>query len=123
MDAAQEVLSAAEERASALAEGDTGRLTGLLHEQFKWTTHLGETYDRTEYIRRNTQGHTVWRSQDLTSAEVVVVADTAVLYAETTDVVLPDEEPVTFRMPMTQVWVRLDGGWKCLAGHAGPRRS
>ena len=58
------------------------------------------------------------------SADVVVVGDTAVLYVEVTDVVLTDdEEPETFRMPMTQVWVRRDGDWKCLAGHAGPRRT
>ena len=72
----------------------------------------------------NTEGHTVWRSQDLSSAEVVVVGDTAVLYAEVTDVVLSeDDHAETFRMPMTQVWVRLGGRWTCLAGHAGPRRS
>jgi len=85
---------------------------------------VGETHTRLEYILRNTQGHAVWRSQRLSSVEVVVVGDTAVLYAEVTDVVLSEaDEPETFRMPMTQVWVRLDGGWKCLAGHAGPRWS
>ena len=62
----------------------------------------------------------VWRND----AEVVVVGGTAVLYAEVTDVVLStQDEPETFRMPMTQVWVRKDDGWKCIAGHAGPRRS
>lgn len=54
----------------------------------------------------------------------MVVGDTAVLYAEVTDVVLSDgDKTETFRMPMTQVWVRLPDGWTCLAGHAGPRRS
>lgn len=124
MEAAQQVIEAAEARASALADGDAERLSGLLHEDFRWTAHLGETYDRQEYIRRNTDGRTVWQSQDLTSTDVVVVGDTAVLYAEVTDVVLTgDEEPETFRMPMTQVWVRQGGDWKCLAGHAGPRRT
>jgi uncharacterized protein (TIGR02246 family) len=124
MDAEQEVMSAAEERASALAAGDAERLAALLHDDFRWTSHLGDTYSRSEYIRRNTEGDTVWRSQQLSSAEVVVVGDTAVLYAEVTDVVLSeDDETETFRMPTTQVWVRLDRSWKCLAGHAGPRRS
>lgn len=55
---------------------------------------------------------------------VVVVNDTAVLYAEVTDEVLREgDEPEIFRMPMTQVWVRQEGAWRCLAGHAGPRRS
>jgi hypothetical protein len=124
MDARQEVIKAAEDRASALAAGDAEWLRDLLHEQFRWTTHAGRTFNRTEYIRRNTEGHTVWRSQALSDVEVVAVGDTAVLYAEVIDVVLSDDgEPQTFRMPMTQVWVCLDACWKCLTGHAGPRRT
>lgn len=124
MDAEQEVKAAAEERALALAAGDAERLSALLHDGFRLTSHVGDTYSRSEYIRRNTEGRTVWRSQRLSDAEVVVVGDTAVLYAEVTDVVLKeDDEPETFRMPMTQVWVRSNHDWKCLAGHAGPRRA
>ena len=120
----QEVLAAAESRAAALAAGDAEQLTDLLHEAFRWTAHVGETYDRTEYIRRNTEGHTVWRSQTLVNPEVVVVSETAVLYAEVHDVVRSDgDASETFRMPMTQVWVRSESTWKCLAGHAGPRLS
>ncbi len=55
--------------------------------------------------------------------DVVVTGDTAVLYAEVTDLVVAvDGRPAQFRMPMTQVWVRMAEGWRCLAGHAGPRR-
>jgi ketosteroid isomerase-like protein len=124
MGVEEQIRSAAEDRASALAAGDVERLSELLHEDFRWTTHLGETYNRMEYVRRNTGGHTVWRSQDLSDVEVVVVGGTAVLHAEVTDVVMSqDGESETFRMPMTQVWVRQGGDWSCLAGHAGPRRS
>jgi hypothetical protein len=122
MNAAEQVIEAAEARASALSNGDARTLSGLLHASFRWTTHVGETYHRTEYIRRNTGGQTLWRSQDLHNPEVVLVGNTAVLYAEVRDVVLSDAgDQEAFRMPMTQVWVRLDGAWKCLAGHAGPR--
>ena len=124
MDDAQQVIAAAEDRASVLAAGDAERLRELLHEQFRWTTHVGETFNRSEYIRRNTEGHTVWRSQDLTNAEAVVVGETAVLQAEVTDVVVSAHDDVeTFRMPMTQAWVSSAVGRKCLIGHAGPRRS
>jgi hypothetical protein len=88
--AEQEVLAAAELRAAALAGGDAARLTDLLHEDFRWTAHVGKTYDRAEYIRRNTEGHTVWRSQTLIDPEVVVVGEAAVLYAEVRDVVRSD---------------------------------
>ena len=124
MDAAQEVLAAAESRAVALAAADAERLTDLLHEDFRWTAHVGDTYDRTEYVRRNTRGPTVWHSQTLVDPEVVVVGDTAVLYAQVHDVVqVPEKGSEDFRMPMTQVWVRSGRSWKCLAGHAGPRLS
>ena len=124
MDDAAQVVAAARDRASALADGDAEGLTALLHAEFHWTSHVGETYDRTEYVRRNTQGHTVWRSQELTATEVVVVGDTAVLTTTVTDVVLTETgEPTTFRMPVTQVWVRDRDRWLCLAGHAGPRLS
>jgi hypothetical protein len=123
MNPEQEVMSAAEARAAALVAGDAERLSTLLHEAFRWTSHVGETCSRSEYIRRNTEGGTVWRSQQLTNTEIVVIGDTAVLYTDTTDVVLAGHDKTeTFRMPMTQVWMRLDHGWKCLAGHAGPRR-
>lgn len=124
MDPGQEVMRAVEARASALAAGDAHRLSALLHGDFRWTSHTGGAFDRSEYVRRNTGGDVVWRSQHLSSAEVVVVGDTAVLHAEVTDEVVSDAgEPETFRMPMTQVWVRVDSRWTCLAGHAGPRRT
>ena len=121
VDHAQDVLAAAESRAAALVGGDAGRLTDLLHEDFRWTTHVGETYDRAEYVLRNTGGQTTWRSQTLVHPDVVVVGDTAVLRAEVSDVVESSEgAPQTFRMPMTQVWIRTGTSWRCLAGHAGP---
>jgi uncharacterized protein (DUF427 family) len=85
---------------------------------------VGERFDRTEYVRRNTQGDTVWRSQELTATEVVVVGDTAVLTTTVTDVVLTETgEPTTFRMPVTLVSVPDRDRCLCLAGRAGPRLS
>ncbi len=122
VDDVEQVVAAARARADALAAGDAVRLTALLHPDFRWTSHVGETFDRTEYVRRNTEGHTVWRSQELTGIEVDVVGDTAVLRAQVTDVVVSEDgEPEAFTMPMTQVWVREGQAWRCLAGHAGPR--
>ena len=124
LDLRQEVIKAAEARAAALADADAERLSRLLHENFRWTSHVGETYSREEYIRRNTGGPTAWRSQHLTDPDVVVVGRTAVLFTEVIDVIdAAAGGSETFRMPMTQVWVREGGAWTCLAGHAGPRRS
>ena len=117
-----DVLRAAEARASALADGDPDRLLALLHEGFRWTTHVGTTYDRAEYVRRNTEGDTVLALAELVDTRVVVVGDTAVLHAQVSDVVWATTVGrETFRMPMTQVWVRDGDAWLCLAGHAGPR--
>ena len=124
MEERQEVIEAALARATALAEADASRLLALLHHDFRWTSHLGETFNRDAYVVRNTEDRTVWRSQHLKDAEVVVVGDTAVLYAEVIDTVRSGADGVEmFRMPMTQVWVRQGEAWKCLAGHAGPRRT
>jgi hypothetical protein len=107
MNAAEEVITAAPQmRALALADRDADRLAELLHE-FQMDLAHWKTYDRTRYMRRNTDGRTVWRSQDPASPEVVVVGGTAVLYTEVSDAVVADGRvPETFRMPMTQVWVR-----------------
>jgi ketosteroid isomerase-like protein len=118
------VIAAARSRAEALARGDAPALVELLHPGFTWATHTGQTYDRDTYVRRNTDGTTVWRRQDLGDPKVVVVGDTAVLHTTVTDEVAgPDGEPQTFEMPVTQVWVREREAWRCLAGHAGPRTS
>lgn len=122
MDDFAEVREAAVTRAAALAAGDAEVLRELLHEYFRWTTHLGQVFNRDEYIHRNTEGVTVWRSQALGTTEIAIVGDTAVLLTVVTDVVVGAEaEDEEFRMPVTQVWVREDGTWQCLAGHAGPR--
>ena len=86
MNPESRVIRAANARATAVAEGDAERLSALMHKDFRWTAHMGETYSRDEYIRCNTEGQTVWRSQEMRSPEVVAVGGTAVLYAEVIDV-------------------------------------
>ena len=114
------VLARVEARSAALADADPEALRALLHPEFRWTSHVGDSFDRESYIRANTTGQTVWRAQTVLDPEIVVVGDAAVLRCTVVDEVgAVDVE--TFRMPMTQCWVRVDGEWMCLAGHAGPR--
>lgn len=120
--AAAEVLTRAEMRAAALARADGPGLRDLLHPAFRWTAHTGASFDRETYVRANTSGQTVWRAQTLVAPEVVVVADTAVLRCTVVDEV-GTSVVESFKMPMTQVWVRHEQDWVCLAGHAGPRLS
>ena len=49
-----------------------------------------------------------------------VVKDVAVLVAIVVDDVERDARPQSFRLWLTQTWVREDAAWRCLAGHAGP---
>jgi len=123
MDSAQQVLEAARSRAEALVGGDPDRLTAFLHESFRWTSHTGEEFDLESYVRSNAGGRTVWRRQRMVDPEVTVVDDVAVLRCTVVDEVETTGGPETFRMPMTQVWVRYDAQWQLLAGHAGPRLS
>lgn len=121
VNATDEVLAAARARAAALAAGDAPKLTELLHEDFRWTSHTGKQFDRAAYIEANTRGRTTWLHQDLGEPEVLMGAGAAVLRTIVTDTIDTSEGQQTYRMPMTQVWVAGELGWQCLAGHAGPR--
>ncbi|HET6865777.1 MAG TPA: nuclear transport factor 2 family protein, partial [Solirubrobacteraceae bacterium] len=123
VNARQEVIRAAEARALALANADSKALWDLLHEEFRWTSHTGEAFTRSDYIERNTAGSVAWRSQRLVGIDLTVVGDVAVLRAELTDEIISQDGSELFGMPMTQVWVRQGDRWRCLAGHAGPRRT
>jgi ketosteroid isomerase-like protein len=77
-------------------------------------------FDRDAYVRANTGGRLRWLAQVLEQVDVVVVGDTGVVRCVVNDQVQVGGEPKSFRMPVTQTWVRTPGGWLCLAGHAGP---
>jgi hypothetical protein len=117
-----DVLTAALQRAEAMAERDEPRLRGLLHPSFAWTSYKGDWFDLESYLDSNCRGRNKWHGQELRAPEVRVVDDTAVLRCVVVDSVdVGAGEPETFTMPMTQTWVRQSGRWQCLAGHAGPR--
>jgi hypothetical protein len=119
----EEVLEAARHRAAALAAGDAQELRELLHPQFRWFSHTGERFDRESYVQSNTGGTLRWDRQELSEIDVVAHPHTAVLHCQVEDTVDRGEGIEQFRMPMTQVWVRYDDRWVCLAGHAGPSLS
>jgi len=123
VDTSDEVLEAARLRAAALATGDPQELRRWLHPQFRWFSHTGERFDRDSYVVSNTEGTTRWTSQELSDVEMVVHPHTAVLRCQVVDAVDRGEGPEELQMPMTQVWVRYDDRWVCLAGHAGPSLS
>ena len=54
----------------------------------------------------------------LVGAAVVVDGGTEVLTAGVTDEVTRNGREQSFRLRLTQTWVRASEGWRCLAGHA-----
>jgi ketosteroid isomerase-like protein len=114
-----DVLAAARRRAEALSSGEPDELRRWLHEDFVWTSHRGEVFDRAAYLEANTR-RLRWVSQELVDPQVTVVGDTAIVVAAVHDVVERDGEPLNFTMRLTQTWIRSADGWQCLAGHAGP---
>jgi hypothetical protein len=114
-----DVLAAVRGRAKALAAGDPDGLARWLHEQFTWTSHRGEVFDRAGYVRANTQ-QLRWRSQTVEDPQVTIVGGTAVVVGAVRDVVEREGETSAFVMRITQTWVLGPEGWLCLAGHAGP---
>ena len=112
------MTAAAVRRAAALAAGDEAALRLLMHPGLQWTSFQGEVLGYEDYITGNTRGGLRWRSQRLEGMTVVVAGDTAVLTAAVTDEVTRDGREQTFRLRLTQTWVRTLEGWRCLAGHA-----
>ena len=114
------MLLAAQRRAEALAARDAVALTRLLHPDFVWTTHKGDVMDVHRYVLANTTagGDLRWLGQTLEQPSVVVVGDAAVLTAVVVDLVEKEGVSRSFRLRMTQTWVRNENGWRCLAGHA-----
>jgi hypothetical protein len=117
------VIAAAERRAIALANADVPELRRLMHPEMRWTTHRGDVLDLETYVAGNTDRSLVWHEQRLEHPSVTVVGDVAVLTAVVVDVVDREGSRETFRMHLTQTWVREGSEWKCIAGHAGPRVS
>jgi ketosteroid isomerase-like protein len=113
-----EVLAAAEHRAAALAARDVDALRTLHHPDLRWTTHRGDVLDRDRYIAGNTSGELTWHAQHLEEPEVVVTGDVATLTALVVDEVSRGGDRQTFRLRLTQTWVRDEAGWRCLSGHA-----
>ena len=114
----EEVIAAAGRRAAALAAGDEAALRLLMHPRLQWTNFRGEVLGYEEYITGNTRGNLRWRSQRLDGVTVAVDGDTAVLTAAVTDEVTRNGREESFRLRLTQTWVRTPAGWRCLAGHA-----
>jgi len=121
-DRTEEVVEAARQRAAALAAGDRERLGALLHPHFRWISHAGESFDHDSYLESNTRPDaTRWTAQEMNDVQVVLHDRTAVLRCLVVDRFDRGHGPEAYEMPMTQVWVKHDGRWVCLAGHAGPR--
>lgn len=121
MAEAEQVQAAAAARAEALARRDGRALRAVLHPQFVWTSHRGETFDLESYAAANSGAGSRWVGQALQDVRVIVAGDTAVLTCLVVDEVESGDGHEVFRMPVTQTWVRDGGAWLCLAGHAGPR--
>jgi len=117
----QNVIAAAEQRAAALADANLTELRRLMHPKLQWTTHRGDVFDRDAYVAANTGRSLVWHEQRLEQPSVTVVGQAAVLTAIVVDVVDREGTRETFRMRVTQTWVREGHEWQCIAGHAGPR--
>ena len=114
----EDVIAAAERRARALWGRDADALRAMHHPGLRWTTHRGKVLDRDAYVAGNVGDELVWHSQRLEDVSVVVDGDTAVLVGVVVDEVERDGERAVFRLRLTQTWVRREGRWVCLAGHA-----
>ena len=120
MSAREEVLAAAHKRSAALIARDASALRELHHPDLRWTTHRGDVRDRDAYIAGNTGSDLVWRDQHFTTHDIVVENETAILTAIVHDAFERGGKPGEHDMRITLTWVKAEGAWRVLAGHAGP---
>lgn len=114
------VLLAITTRAATMVARDGAGLAAHLHPGFRWTSHRGDRFDGEAYVAANTTGDLRWLGQRLEDADVLVDGDTAVVTALAVDDVIRGQATHQFRLLVTMTWLRRDGRWLCLAGHAGP---
>jgi ketosteroid isomerase-like protein len=118
VSAHDEVRFAAQRRSRALVERDAAALRELHHRDLRFTTPRGDVRDHDAFVAGNTEGGLVWRDQRLSEVDVVVAGDTAVLTAAVYDEFERAGEPGAHTVRLTLTWVREDGVWRVLAGHA-----
>jgi ketosteroid isomerase-like protein len=114
------ILATIRRRSAALVARDAAGLRALHHPDFRFTTPRGDVRDLEAYIAGNTGEALVWRAQHLVSHELVVAGEVAVLTGLMHDEFERAGEPGAHDMHVTFVFVRRDGSWVVLAGHAGP---
>jgi hypothetical protein len=74
-------------------------------------SHDGQVFDRETYVRANTTGTPEWHGQRLDDPHMVIVGGTGVLRCMVIDDVDAGAGRQSYRMPMTQTWVRAREGW------------
>jgi hypothetical protein len=113
-----DVIAASRRRSAALIARDPDALRALLHPGLRWTLPSGEVRDLERYVAGTTAGELVWRDQQFSDVDVVVVGDTAVLTALVHDEYERAGVPGAHDVRLTLTWVREEGAWRVLAGHS-----
>jgi ketosteroid isomerase-like protein len=117
-DSEQEIIELAHARSRALVEKDLDTLASLLAENFVYTNADGIVFAHRDYLMSyvDTQ-ELVWSSQTLDQLRVLRYGDAAVLTCRVHDVASAGDSQFDAWFRSTFLYVRLDGGWKCAAGH------
>jgi ketosteroid isomerase-like protein len=104
-------------RADALVRGDAAFFRRLLDEGFRYTNASGAVFDRAGYLAFYLEsGRARWQSQQWDDLDVRVHGDVAVATCRLHDRATFDGEPLDARFRSTQVFVKLEGDWRYVAG-------
>ena len=116
MSARDEVVAATERRTRALVERDAEALLALHHPDLRFTTPRADVRPR-RYIAGNTEGDLVWRAQLMPRSTSSPRRHRGPHGARATTS-SSAAAPGRARRRLTLTWLRADGAWRVLAGHA-----
>ncbi len=115
---AQAVLEAARLRSDALVRGDIPFMRALLADDFIYTNASGAVFDKESYLSFYMESGTMrWTAQLLEETRVRLHADTAVLSCRVRDQATYEGHAFEGTFRSTQVWIRVNGAWRCAAIH------
>jgi ketosteroid isomerase-like protein len=111
------ILALEKEWVDAIVNKDTATVDRLLADDFVGTSPTAHYYYKDMALDDLASGRLTVTSMDLDEASVNVYGNTAIAFSSQEEVSTYGGEDTSGHYHYTDVWIRQDGEWKCVASH------